>query len=78
MFISAKITDAQVNQIVRRRLLDMIDLGYYAERLGATVFIHNGNIMEEDKQACGVRTLRPATELDIKVFDVLAAMENGQ
>jgi ribosomal protein S1 len=62
--------------IVRQRLMNMIGLGMYANCVaGVNVFIHDGKIMEEDQRECGVRTLRTADELDVKVFDVLAAME---
>jgi ribosomal protein S1 len=78
MYITAQITTTQVDQIVRRRLMNMIGLGYYAERTaGVKVFIYEGKIMEEDQRECGVRTLRTADELDYKVFDVLAAMERA-
>lgn len=58
--------------------MNMIGLGRYANRIpGINVFIHDGKIMEESLLESGVRTIRTATEMDCKVFDVLEQLERA-
>jgi hypothetical protein len=65
-----------VDLITKRRLFKLMDLERFAEsepRRG--VIVINGKIVEWDNVEGGTRTLRDATEMDVKIFEVLSKLE---